>query len=627
MTSIDHILIRAAGIAAFAVPLVIGILSASPEPYWLDSPEFIAAAQTLGIPHPPGHPLYVMLVKPFTLIPLGGIAFRVALASALFGAVASFLLHKIISRILEVAAPDLPVWIQSVIACSAALIASVAPGWWFQCVRAEVYSLQIMLVLAALYPLLLFCLRLNQSNTHLLYLAAFIAGLGMTNHHYIMIVALPAAIPPLMAQIRHLGGLGTVKLVGKLMAVAASGLLPYLFLPIRSASHALVSLGSVHSLKDFFWVVSAKVYQKSMIREHVPDLGDRSLDALFSMMKELGPVVIVASCAGIYLLLRRHSTRMVGLVLSLLVIVTVLLRSIMGFDPFNPDYYGYMLPVLAGFAAGFAVFAAIVLNVLRSTVRFGNLIALVLALALMIVPVVRAREARPQVDLSRFRATRLLLDFAFERTAPGTLVLSSDYMLFFVLWSANFIDGSRPDVTVVNPHLFGYPGYLNATLRYHPELRRLARSIIVYGKVKEAAVADLAWKGPLRMEPDLLLPDEVTRYILPDSPIYQTSPEPLSMADVAAASPDYLARWRGFYHVLGPMWKVHETWRMLSWCHFQDGLFLARRGDREGARQALKMATALGAKSPEIENLAKALDNDEKGPLDITPFIPQVSMP
>ncbi|MCP4677449.1 MAG: DUF2723 domain-containing protein [Deltaproteobacteria bacterium] len=613
------------GFIAFCVPAAVGILAASPEPYWLDSPEFTAAVQTLGIPHPPGHPLYVMLAKPFTLIPLGGVAFRVALASAIFGAFASLIFFHLSAGIIEASAPELPVSIRSIISCSAALLVSVAPGWWIQCVRAEVYSLQILLVLGALYPLVVFALRPDKENQRLLYVAAFISGLSLTNHHYITIVALPAAIPLLVARARSLGGFGALRLTGRLAAIGITGLIPYIFLPIRSASGAAVSLGGVHSLKDFFWVVSAKVYQKSMARQHVQELSDRSLDALFSMMGELGPVIIVASLAGLYLLFRRNHTRMTGLTIFLVVTVTLLLRSKMGFDPFNPDYYGYMLPALACFTLGFATFCAVAINVLRSRLRYGRLISIVLAVSIIAIPVARARTVRPLVDLSSFRATRLLVDFGLERAEKGTLVLTSYYKLFFALWSARYIDGSRPDVTVINPQLFGYPGYLSSTLVRYPELRKLARAMVIHGEITEESVADLAWKGPLRIEPDIWLRDEVVHYMLPDGPVYKTSPEPLSRSDVAAASPEHLSKWRVFYHLLGPQWREHETLRMLIWCHYQDALFMARRGDRSGAKQAIEMARALGSKAPQIDNLAKALDDGGKGPIDISSFIPQSS--
>ncbi len=611
------------GFIAFCVPAAIGILAASPEPYWLDSPEFTAAVQTLGIPHPPGHPLYVMLAKPFTLIPLGGVAFRVALASAVFGAFASLILFHLSARIIEAAAPELPISIRAIISCSTALLVSVVPGWWIQCVRAEVYSLQILLVLGALYPLVVFALHPDENNRRLLYVAAFIAGLSLTNHHYITIVTLPAAIPLLVARARSQGGFGAIGLTSRLAAIGITGLIPYIFLPIRSASGAAVSLGGVHSLKDFFWVVSARVYQKSMVRQHVQELSDRSLDALFSMMGELGPVIIAASAAGLYLLLRRNQTRMTGLILFLIIAITLLLRSIMGFDPFNPDYYGYMLPALACFTLGFAAFCAVAISVLRNRFRYGRVVSVVLAISIIAIPVAKARAVRPRIDLSDFRATRLLIDFGLERAEKGTLVLTSYYKLFFALWSARFVDGSRPDVTVINPQLFGYPGYLNSTLIRHPDLRKLARAMVIHGEVTESAVADLAWKGPLRIEPDIWLPDKVANYMLPDGPVYKTSPEPLSRSDVTAASPEHLSKWRMFYHLLGPQWREHETLRMLIWCHFQDALFMARQGDRSGAKQAIEMARALGSEAPQIDGLAKALDDGGKGPIDIRPFIPK----
>lgn len=44
-----------------------------------DSGELITAAYTLGIAHPPGYPLWCILGKLFSLIPLGNVAWRVNL--------------------------------------------------------------------------------------------------------------------------------------------------------------------------------------------------------------------------------------------------------------------------------------------------------------------------------------------------------------------------------------------------------------------------------------------------------------------------------------------------------------------------------------------------------------------
>ena len=622
---LERTAVRITRISAFAVPLAMGVLCASSEPYWLDSPEFTAAAQTLGIPHPPGHPLYVMLVKPFTLLPIGSIAFKVSIASALFGAVAAFLMYEICSRLLERCAPSLADWSRGVAALAATLIAAVAPGWWFQSVRAEVYSLQALLVMAAAYPLITYCLDRNPRDEGRLYLSAFVFGLGMTNHHFIMLAVLPAAIPPLVGLARKLGGKGALILTARLSGVAATGLLPYLYLPLRSSAGAPVSLGGVHSLGDFIWVVSAKVYQKSMAQEHAAGLGHRSFDAVLSMMGELGPVIVVSSAAGIYVLLRNRDTRMAGVVVGLMIAVTILLRSIMGFDPFNPDYYGYMLPAIAGMAIAAAAFAGVVLGTIVEHLRPGRWIAPVLALALVAIPLARARESAARSDLSDFRATRLFQDMTMGGCEPGTVMLVSYYKLFFVLWSARYIDGSRPDVSVINPQFFGYPGYLEATLEEHPRLRPLAWSMVVNGKVTESAIAQLALDGPLRVEPSPWIEERAQLHLVPDGPGYLATPEPMGLADVSAAVEGHMARWKEFYSLLGTDWQEHETWRMLSWYHYLDALFLASRGERNGASEAIGMARAVGNITPQILGLEDALKKDGSGPLDVSLFLPEAA--
>jgi hypothetical protein len=570
-----------------------------------------------------------MLVKPFTLLPLGGIALRVALASALFSALAALLLHLLIERLVAVTAPLLGRIPATAVALAATLAAALSAGWWFQGVRAEVYSLQILLVLGAACPLAFFCTaRPRPADDRLLHLAAFSFGLGLSNHHFVALAALPAAVPPLVALARDRGGLGALRTAARLAGIAATGLLPYLFLPLRSAAGAPVALGGVHSAADMAWVVSARVYQKSMAREHALNLGERTLDALFSMMGELTPVLVVAALAGCYLLLRTRRSRVAGVMLALLAGVTILLRSIMGFDPFNPDYYGYMLPAAAALAAGAAVFAAVTLDVLGRLVPRGRFLVAALAAAALVLPVWQARRAHPRVDLREFNATRLFTDLALHTAEPGTLVLTSHYKLFFALWSARHVDGTRPDVEVINPHLFGYPGYLHATLAARPDLRGLAWSMVVAGKLTESTVADLALAGPLRVEPDFTLDPAVLRHLLPDGVLYVAVPEPLGQSDAVAASPAHLRRWREFYDVLGTGWEEHETWRMLIWCHYLDALFLAGRGDREGARKAVVLARALGAEAPQLLGLEQALEDEvAKGPLDVTPFLPAALSP
>ncbi|MCH7759300.1 DUF2723 domain-containing protein, partial [Patescibacteria group bacterium] len=66
---------------------------------YADSDELMTAAYTLGIAHAPGYPLFAMLGKLFTFIPIGTIAFRFSIFSSLFSALTVLLIYSIIKRV------------------------------------------------------------------------------------------------------------------------------------------------------------------------------------------------------------------------------------------------------------------------------------------------------------------------------------------------------------------------------------------------------------------------------------------------------------------------------------------------------------------------------------------------
>src|SRR5262249_33785144 len=97
-----------------------------------DSAEFQLAAPLLGVPHPTTYPLYVLLGKLATLLlPIGDIAWRVTLVSALCAALAVALFFLLARHVIG----------SSVASAVAALALGVAPGLWNAATLAEVYAL------------------------------------------------------------------------------------------------------------------------------------------------------------------------------------------------------------------------------------------------------------------------------------------------------------------------------------------------------------------------------------------------------------------------------------------------------------------------------------------------------
>ncbi len=171
-----------------------------------DSGELAVASDYLGVPHPPGYPIWTIITWLFTNI-FSFVTFRgqpnpawsVNLASAVFGALAAGMSAMLISRSgshmlrstkrdsypLKPETENMICWMSGVVA---GLLFAFSPVMWSQSVIVEAYSLN------AFFLILVFLLTykwLCQPSDHLLYATAFIFGLGLTNYQVLLLAALP----------------------------------------------------------------------------------------------------------------------------------------------------------------------------------------------------------------------------------------------------------------------------------------------------------------------------------------------------------------------------------------------------------------------------------------------------
>ena len=138
-----------------------------------DSGELITAAHTLGIPHPPGYPLWCLLARlSAVVLPFGGVAWSVNFLSALAAAATVFVV-TLVAR--ELGATR-------VAAVGAGALAAVARDFWSQAVIAEVYTLATFFLLGLIWVALR---ARNSRNAGLLGVFAGLFGLALTNHHSI----------------------------------------------------------------------------------------------------------------------------------------------------------------------------------------------------------------------------------------------------------------------------------------------------------------------------------------------------------------------------------------------------------------------------------------------------------
>ena len=163
-------------------------LTAAPGLTWLhqgaDGGELLAAAIVNGVPHPPGYPLYMLLLQGWlavtgALLPGGDLAWRGNLASGLAGALSAGLTVWVAGHLL----PD-GRW-RWIWATLAGLAWVVAPLAWSQAVITEVYALHTLWVAWLALAVLVY-------GRHARY-AVLPIGFGMA-HHLTFALLLPAAI-------------------------------------------------------------------------------------------------------------------------------------------------------------------------------------------------------------------------------------------------------------------------------------------------------------------------------------------------------------------------------------------------------------------------------------------------
>ena len=229
----------AAGVAGLVV-LALYVLTLAPTTAMWDASEYITAAYVLGIPHPPGNPLFVLLGRVATLLPFGSVAVRVNLLAAASSAMAAAIWFLVAERVLaqwfELR------WPRLVGASLAALLSATAFTVWNQSVVNEkVYTVSLAFFAIVSWLTVLWCDDPDGRRAdRLLVLIAYLIGLGYANHPAGFLVAPAVGVAVLARRPR------TVlrwRLVGAALLALGLGLTPFALEPIRAAHHPAMNEG------------------------------------------------------------------------------------------------------------------------------------------------------------------------------------------------------------------------------------------------------------------------------------------------------------------------------------------------------------------------------------------------
>lgn len=173
------------------------IATVAPTVAFWDCGEYIGASHSLGVPHPPGNPLYVLIGRVFSMVFFffKQVAYRINLISVFSASFASMLIYLIVVRamISWMGIPDTPwkritVYISGVVG---AFFTAFGYTFWFSAVEASVYIPSMFVVVLCSWLAMVWSQSKDPNRDRILILLAYCSFLGISIHMMSMFALIP----------------------------------------------------------------------------------------------------------------------------------------------------------------------------------------------------------------------------------------------------------------------------------------------------------------------------------------------------------------------------------------------------------------------------------------------------
>jgi Protein of unknown function (DUF2723) len=403
--------------------------------------EMQTVPHVLGVAHPTGYPTYILLSWLAHLVPVGSIAFRANLLSAVLVAGALGVTVAILLRL----------GTRPAIAVGTALALGAVGTVWAAATVAEVNPLHLLFVAALLHRALVWEERRRLRD---LVVGAVLLGLAAGNHLLTLFVAPFVALFVLWVGRREIAARPRI-----LVTAVAAGLLAmcvYLYIPIAAAGDPPLPYNHPVTLDAVFWLVSGAQFRGQFAFLSAGGLGEfvGSLGTLWQVLASRGtPVLPVLGLVGLVVLVRTRpafALMCAGILLTNLYVWATYLRL---------EHYLLVPWLVLTLGAGVALEA--VARALERRVGSGGrpvgigglvggaTVALAVALAVM---------NWGAADRSGDRSADTFVETILAELPQDAAILS-EWDASTPLWHARYVLDRRPDVLVVDDTNIVYDGW------------------------------------------------------------------------------------------------------------------------------------------------------------------------
>jgi hypothetical protein len=393
-----------------------------------DGGDLITAAATNGVAHPSGYPTYLLLARLFQFIPIGSLAFRTNLMSALTAVCTALVVYETVNTA------------QNQLASLAAAYAfGLSPLYWSQAVITEVYALHVLFIAVLLF-------LSTKDARHFLF--GIILGLGIGNH--ITTIFLLPLLFHKEKQVLLRRGTGV-----------ALGLMVYLSLPLRAMFHPPINWGNPVTLENLIWLVSGKLYQGELLALESAMLPGRIRSTAALFLDQFGVLGVLIGFMGliVYYKSTRLNRNMIWISLAFLIFPLM-------YD--TRDSFLYLLPSFLCFAIWIGEGLG---NLMNAAAQRSARLGIWVGLIFIAVVFIRAGGQWSQVDASRDHRAENFGREMMANTPKDAILFAKSDQAVLTLWYFHYALKERPDLVVIATDLLENKWYQESIRNNYPDLK------------------------------------------------------------------------------------------------------------------------------------------------------------
>lgn len=289
------------GLAIFLLSFGIYLRTLCPTVSELDSGELITVCYTLGIAHPAGYPLYTLLGKLFTMLPIRTVAFRMNMMSAFFASLTAVLVYFVVLRLYELGDTGRQgkLWDMSkyVVSASIGLLFALSRAFWSYAVITEVYTMKAFFIVLLIFILLTWRASTSSRKHWFLWIGAFIYGLSLGTRITMMLFG-PIFLLYIIVN-RKVSPALRIRTLSLMLLFFLLGFSIYLYLPIRSLSNPIIDWGNPENCSNFIDHVTGKQFRFMLFNASKPMIWSHVKEYIYSFAMQftllLYPICIIGA--------------------------------------------------------------------------------------------------------------------------------------------------------------------------------------------------------------------------------------------------------------------------------------------------------------------------------------------